>query len=65
MPRRETYTAKKLDEIRGEAEAELGMVSSKIMSAPLCHLAMCSVCLAFTTPVHQAGLGPCCFLLHG
>jgi translation initiation factor 4G len=30
VPRRETFTAKKLDEVHAEAEAELGMVSSKI-----------------------------------
>lgn len=30
VPRRETFTAKKLDQVHAEAEAELGMVSSKI-----------------------------------
>jgi hypothetical protein len=30
VPRRETFTAKKLDEVHAEAEAELGIVSSKI-----------------------------------
>ena len=30
IPRRETFTAKKLEEVHAEAEAELGMVSSKI-----------------------------------
>lgn len=29
-PRRETFTAKKLDEVRAEAEAELGLISSAI-----------------------------------
>ncbi|GAX74020.1 hypothetical protein CEUSTIGMA_g1470.t1 [Chlamydomonas eustigma] len=33
IPRRETYTAKKLDEVRAQAEAELGMVSSVLTSA--------------------------------
>lgn len=28
VPRREAFTAKKLDEVRAQAEAELGMVSS-------------------------------------
>ena len=28
VPRRETFTAKKLDEVRAQAEAELGMISS-------------------------------------
>jgi translation initiation factor 4G len=32
IPRRETFTAKKLEEVHAEAEAELGMVSSKIVS---------------------------------
>ena len=30
IPRREVFTAKKLDEVRAQAEAELGMVSSTI-----------------------------------
>jgi translation initiation factor 4G len=30
VPRRETFTAKKLEEVHAEAEAELGIVSSKI-----------------------------------
>jgi translation initiation factor 4G len=30
VPRRETFTAKKLEEVHAEAEAELGMVSSRI-----------------------------------
>ncbi|KAF6252216.1 eukaryotic initiation factor [Scenedesmus sp. NREL 46B-D3] len=30
VPRRETFTAKKLEQVHAEAEAELGMVSSKI-----------------------------------
>lgn len=30
VPRREVFTAKKLDEIRGQAEAELGIISSSI-----------------------------------
>lgn len=32
VPRRETFTAKKLEEVHAEAEAELGIVSSKIAS---------------------------------
>ncbi|KAF8054978.1 eukaryotic translation initiation factor isoform 4G-2 [Scenedesmus sp. PABB004] len=32
VPRRETFTAKKLDEVHAEAEAELGMVSSRIVA---------------------------------
>lgn len=32
VPRRETFTAKKLDEVHAQAEAELGMVSSKLAS---------------------------------
>lgn len=30
VPRRETFTAKKLDEVRAQAEAELGMIPSNI-----------------------------------
>jgi hypothetical protein len=30
VPRRETFTAKKLDEVHAEAEAELGMISSRL-----------------------------------
>jgi translation initiation factor 4G len=30
IPRREVFTAKKLDEVRAQAEAELGMISSTI-----------------------------------
>eukprot|EP00199_Chlamydomonas_sp_CCMP681_P001146 CAMPEP_0119108212 /NCGR_PEP_ID=MMETSP1180-20130426/13526_1 /TAXON_ID=3052 ORGANISM="Chlamydomonas cf sp, Strain CCMP681" /NCGR_SAMPLE_ID=MMETSP1180 /ASSEMBLY_ACC=CAM_ASM_000741 /LENGTH=774 /DNA_ID=CAMNT_0007093803 /DNA_START=23 /DNA_END=2347 /DNA_ORIENTATION=- len=33
VPRREVFTAKKLDEVRAQAEAELGMISSTIASA--------------------------------
>ncbi len=33
IPRREAYTAKKLDEVRAQAEAELGMISSTIASS--------------------------------
>ncbi|KXZ53095.1 hypothetical protein GPECTOR_8g86 [Gonium pectorale] len=33
VPRREAYTAKKLDEVRAQAEAELGMISSSIAAA--------------------------------
>ncbi len=32
VPRRETFTAKKLDEVHAEAEAELGMVSSRVLA---------------------------------
>ncbi len=32
VPRRETFTAKKLEEVHAEAEAELGMVSSRIVA---------------------------------
>lgn len=40
VPRRETFTAKKLDEVHAEAEAELGMVSSRIVGecADVCML---------------------------
>jgi len=33
VPRREVFTAKKLDEIRGQAEAELGMISTNIAAS--------------------------------
>ncbi|EFJ50942.1 eukaryotic translation initiation factor 4 [Volvox carteri f. nagariensis] len=33
VPRREAYTAKKLDEVRAQAEAELGMISSSIAAS--------------------------------
>ncbi|GFR43879.1 hypothetical protein Agub_g5008 [Astrephomene gubernaculifera] len=33
IPRREAYTAKKLDEVRAQAEAELGMISSSIAAS--------------------------------
>ncbi|KAG2498818.1 hypothetical protein HYH03_003011 [Edaphochlamys debaryana] len=33
IPRREAYTAKKLDEVRAQAEAELGMISSTIAAS--------------------------------
>mmetsp|Transcript_38895 Transcript_38895/g.86508 ORF Transcript_38895/g.86508 Transcript_38895/m.86508 type:complete len:781 (+) Transcript_38895:79-2421(+) len=33
IPRREVFTAKKLDEVRAQAEAELGMISSTIAAA--------------------------------
>ncbi|KAG2438700.1 hypothetical protein HXX76_005246 [Chlamydomonas incerta] len=33
VPRRETYTAKKLDDVRAQAEAELGMISSSIAAS--------------------------------
>jgi hypothetical protein len=35
VPRRETFTAKKLDEVHAEAEAELGIVSSSKIAADL------------------------------
>ena len=36
VPRRETFTAKKLDEVRAQAEAELGMISTSVLTGEWC-----------------------------